>query len=184
VGAVNRRNAILCVFVTLVLGGCGSSGSSGPSATTWVTSVCNAVVPFQHDLQTRGQALQTSTAKNVTQVKQQLQSFMTALVADANAVVSRLSVAGTPSVADGKTLSSGLVMAFTTLRNAFVKAQGQVSALPTSSAAAFQSAAQGVLATIRSSVTGLGPSLSGLKSPALDKAAKATPACASITAGS
>lgn len=181
---MNRRNAILTVVVTVVLAGCGgSSGSSGPSASTWVASVCNAVVPFQRDLQTRGGALQSSTAKNVTQVKQALQSFMTALVADANAAVSHLSAAGTPNVTDGKTISTALVNAFTTLRDAFVKAQGQVNALPTSSATAFQSAAQGVLVTIRSSVSGLGPSLSGLKSPALDKAAKATPACSSITSG-
>jgi hypothetical protein len=171
---------VVALLAGAVLAGCGSSGSSGVSPNAWIKSVCTAVVPFQKDVSARGTALNFAGSTNVADVKQKLQSFMTAIVADSSHAVTQLQSAGTPNVPNGKTIATTLVNTFAQIKTAFTKAQSQVNGLPTNSPAAFQVGAQNVVLGIRSSFNGLGSSLSSLKSPELDKAAKATPACAGL----
>jgi hypothetical protein len=96
--------------------------------------------------------------------------------------VTKLKAAGTPDVKNGKQVQTAIVGAFTQLKSALQTAAGQAGNLPTSSPTAFQSAAQKLGSTVQSSMSGIGSSLSNLKSPDLEAAAKKEPACTSLGA--
>jgi hypothetical protein len=140
------------------------------------------VSPFEKDIQSRSSALNVSSLTSPAQGKQALQGFMSAAVTDSDQAISALQAAGSPNVNNGKAISSGIVSAFTQLKAALVQAQTQTNALPTDSAQAFKTAATALGATITSSLSGIGGSLSGLKSAELEKAAKNAPACKAIGA--
>jgi hypothetical protein len=166
-----------------LLAGCGgSSGSSGVSPKSYVTSVCSAVGPFEKDLLARSNALNVASLKSPAEGKQALQGFMSAVVTDTDRAISQLKAAGTPNVKNGGAISAAIVSAFNQLKGALVQVQAQTNALPTSSAAAFKAAANSLGASVRTSLSSIGAGLNGLKSPALEKAAKNTPACQKLGA--
>ncbi len=174
---------LLALVISGVLAGCGGSGSSGVSAATYVKSICSAVGPFEKDVATRSSSLNLSALSNASQGKKALQDFLTAIVADADKARSKLQAAGTPKVANGKKIASTLVDSFTRLKGALQQAQSQAGSLPTSSPAAFKSAAQALGTRVQSSMTAISGSLSGLKSPELERAAAKDPTCKSLASG-
>jgi hypothetical protein len=178
--------AILVALATMaILAGCGgSSGGSGVSAATYVKSICGAVGPFEKDVAARSSALSNlSSLSNASQGKKALQGFLTALVSDTDQAVSKLKAAGTPNVKNGKQIAASLVKAFGQLKAAMQKAQSSAGSLPTSSADAFKSAAQGLGTSVQTSMSSIGSSLSTLKSPELEKAAAKDPTCKSLSSG-
>jgi hypothetical protein len=68
------------------------------------------------------------------------------------------------------------------LDRALKSAAGRAGSLPTSSDRAFKTAATTLVATVRSSLQTIGPSLSGLKASELRAAAKHAPACVKLDA--
>jgi uncharacterized protein YdbL (DUF1318 family) len=185
---IAKRISAACValLIVAVCAGCGSSSSSsGKSAQAWVKSVCSAVVPFSNDVQTRAKALTSTNAKSLGEVKQKLEGFVAAASADATRTASRIQAAGSPNVTNGAHDASTLVNAFNQLASALSRADAQAKALPTNNPTAFQAGAQKVAASIQSSLTSISPSFKSLKdNPTLDKAARSTPACASLVSGS
>lgn len=145
-------------------------------------SICQAIGPFEKDVQARSSALNLSAIKNASQGKQALRTFLGAVVSDTDTAVSKLKAAGTPKVSNGKQISGAVVNAFAQLKRALASAANQANSLPTSSPAAFKSAANALGTSVRSSMTNIGSGLSGLKSPALENAAKKEPACQSLGA--
>jgi Flp pilus assembly pilin Flp len=172
---------MLALSATLVACG-GSSGSSGTSPATYVKSICQAVGPFEKDVQARSSALNLSTAKSAAEGKQALQGFLTAVAADTDQAVSKLKSAGSPNVNNGKAISAAIVAAFTQLKTALTQAATQAGSLPTTSPAAFRTAAQALGTSVQSSMTSIGSSLNGLKSTELEKAAKKEAACQNLGA--
>ena len=180
------RMAASTLFLATALAACGgSSGSSGSaSPDAWVKSICQAVVPFKTDITNRESALAASAgATDIPSIKAKLQTFISAVAADGNAVLGKVKAAGTPNVSNGKQIENALVNAISRMVDALNKANSQVSNLPTNSPTAFATGAQSIGTAIQGSVSGLGASLQGLKTGALDQAAKSTPECASLTAG-
>ncbi len=179
-----RSRKISAVFSVLAASaafvGCGGSSSSGKSPEAYVKAVCQAIGPFQKDVQAKSSALDVSNLTSPAAGKTALEGFMSAVVADTEQAVNKLKAAGTPNISNGKTISTAIVSAFNQLKTALQQAQSQTSSLPTNSAAAFKAAAQTLGASIRTSVGAIGASLSGLKSPALEKAAKSVPECQSL----
>jgi hypothetical protein len=161
----------------LALSACGGSSSSGVSPAAYVKSICQAVGPFEKDVQARSSALDLSTIKNPAQGKQALQGFLSAVVTDTGTAVNKLKAAGAPDVSNGKQISAAIINAFTQLGRALGQASSSASNLPTSSASAFKTAANSLGANVRTSMTSIGAGLNGLKSPALETAAKKEPAC-------
>lgn len=160
----------------------GSSGSSGASPAAYVQSVCTAVGPFEKDVLTRSSALNLSTITNVVQGKKSLQDFLSAITADTGKAVNELKAAGSPNVSNGKAISNAIVSTFTQLDTGLAQAATQAGSLPTNSPQAFRTAAQALGASIRTSMSGIGSGLQGLKSPELEKAAKSSAACKAIGA--
>lgn len=159
-----------------------SSGSSGASPAAYVQSVCTAVGPFEKDVLTRSSALNLSTITNVVQGKKSLQGFLSAISADTSKAVNELKAAGSPNVSNGKAISAAIVGTFTQLDTGLAQAATQAGTLPTSSPQAFRTAAQALGTSIRTSMSGIGAGLQGLKSPELEKAAKSSAACKAIGA--
>ena len=176
-----RSTSAAAIATAVVLAACGgSSSTSGVSPSAYVKSVCSAVGAFRKDIQDKSSALSATSLTNPHQGKAALQAFVSASVSGADDAVSKLKDAGSPNVANGKSISSSIVGAFTQLSSAFTQTESSVNALSTSSAAAFKSGAQSVYVKLRASLSGLLTGLSGLNSPALQQAAKKEPACQTL----
>jgi hypothetical protein len=180
-----RKASTFVAVLTLIalLAGCGgSSGGGKVSAASYVKSICNAVAPFEKDVTQRSNALDLSNLTNAGQGKQALQGFLSAIVADTDKAVSSLKAAGTPNVSNGSQISQALVKAFGALKTTLQQAASRANSLPTTSAAAFKTAAQSLGASVQSSMSSIGSSLNGLKSAELEQAATKEPACKSLGA--
>ncbi len=165
--------------VVATVAGCGSSSPTHVSAGTYISAVCSAITPLEKDVVNRSSALNNSTATNAAQAKKTLQSFLTAVAADSDHALSRIQAAGTPDIANGKTVAATVVKAFTQVRDALHSALTKAGALPTSSPAAFKAAAQGLGTGVGSSLNSI--DRSGLSNPDLEKAAANQAACKSLT---
>jgi hypothetical protein len=180
-----KASAIVCVLVlSAALTACGSSSSSssGVSAAAYVKSICEAVGPFEKDVQSKSNALDLAGIKSAADGKTALQGFLTSVAADTDQAVNKLKAAGQPNVANGKAISNAIVDAFTKLKSGLSQAATQAGSLPTDSPAAFKTAAQALGTSVRTSMGSIGSSLTGLKSADLEKAAKSEPACTSLGA--
>jgi hypothetical protein len=174
---------LVAVAVAASLAACGGgSSNSGVSPGAYAKSICNAIGPFEKDVASRSSALNLSSITSASQGKKALQDFLAAIVADTDKAVSKLKSAGSPSVNNGKKISSAIVSAFSQVKTALTQAQSQANSLPTTDPTAFKNAAQGLGNGIRTSMSHIGASLSNLKSPELENAAKKEPACSSLSA--
>jgi hypothetical protein len=180
-----RKSAALIgvLVTTAAVSGCGS-GSSKVSAAAYVRSVCNAVGPFERQVAARSNALDPQSIKSPDQGKVALKSFLSAIATDTDTALSRLRAAGTPNVAGGTKIESTIVAAFAQLDKAMKSAATSADDLPTASPSAFQAAATTLGTTVRSSMNGIGSSLSALRSSTLEKAALKEPACSSLSKSS
>ena len=179
----NTAGLLGLLFISITLASCGSSSSSssGVSSATYVRSICQAIVPFKQTVQSRSSALRNlNGAKSPAQGKQLLQGFLTAVASDSDKAVTKLKAAGTPDVHNGKQVSQAIVSAFTEVNAALSKAASAAGSLPTRSPQAFRSAAVQLGSSVQSSMSGIGNSLGGLKSPDLENAANKEPACQSL----
>jgi hypothetical protein len=168
------------VAVAASLAACGGGGSSGVSAGDYVKSICNAIGPFEKDVASRSSALNLSNITSATQGKKALQDFLAAIVDDTQKAVDKLKSAGTPNVNNGKKISNAIVSAFSQVKGALTQAKAQAASLPTTDPAAFKNAAQSLGTGIRTSMSNIGASLTNLKSPELESAAKKEQACSSL----
>jgi hypothetical protein len=185
---LRRRTAAACsalVVAGAALTGCGGSSSSSSSSVSpavYVKAICSAVGPFEKDVQARSSALDLSTIKSAQEGKTALQGFLKAIAADSQTAVNRLKAAGDPDVDKGKQIQAAIVSAFTKLNSAMQQAAKSADQLPTNSPDAFRNAANALGTTVRNSMGGIGSSLNGLKSQALEQAAAKEPSCQSIGA--
>jgi len=180
---LGKSSAAACALAIAVgLAACGGSSSSGASPAEYVKSICQAIGPFEKTVQQRSKQLNLANIKSPADGKKALQDFLNQVAADTDKAVTKLKAAGTPSVDNGKKVSVAIVGAFTQLKAALQKAATQAGNLPTTSATAFKSAAQSLGRAVQSSMSGIGASLSNLKSPDLEAAAKKEPACMNLGA--
>lgn len=180
---LGRKTSTICgvLAVSVALTACGGSSNVTPSA--YVKSICQAVGPFEKDVQSRSSSLNLTSIKSPAQGKQALQSFLSSVAADTDQAVSKLKSAGTPDVSNGTRINNAIVGAFTQLRGALGQAVTSAKSLPTSSAEAFKNGAITLGTNVRTSMSSIGSSLSGLKSPALESAAKKQSACQNLGSG-
>jgi hypothetical protein len=174
--------ALAVLTLTLSLAACGGSSSSGVSAGSYVKAICQAIGPFEKDVQSRSSALDLSKISSPAAGKKALQDFLSAIVADTDKAVTQLKAAGSPDVNNGTKISGAIVGAFTQVKTALSQAKNQAGNLPTTSPTAFKTAAQSIGTGIRTSMSSIGNSLSGLKSTELENAAKKEAACTSLGA--
>jgi hypothetical protein len=151
------------------------------SAASYVKSVCTSVRAWATDIGARSNALNVATIKSAAEGKTAIEGFFDAAVKDTNTALSQLKAAGTPTVTNGKQISTALVSSFGQIESALSTGKTQAASLPTSSPTAFKTAGQSLANSVRSSLSNIGSSLNGLKSPELQAAAKKEPACSSVS---
>jgi hypothetical protein len=177
---MHRSKLIAAAGIAAVVAGCGSNGQSEVTPAAYVKSICAAVAPFESDVQMRSNALSATKLTDPIQGKQVLKDFLGAVSRDSDTVLSRLKQAGAPRVRNGKAIAAAVVKAFAQLKRALQQAFSQAGVLPTSSAAAFRTGAQALGSAVSASMQNIGVGLSGLRDPALVKAAAKEPACQSL----
>jgi hypothetical protein len=173
---------ISVIAIATVLAGCGDRHASVVSAEKYMTSVCGAIGPWVRDINMRSGALGPTVVSDPAQRKKVAQQFLRAVVIDTDQVLSRLKAAGTPGVKGGKGAAGGLIDVFTQLRKAFAQATSQAASLPTGSAREYNTAAQQLRGSIRSSTASIRAGLDVLRNPDLQKAAAKQRACQSAGA--
>jgi hypothetical protein len=180
---VNRIAAVICAFVVLVVAGCGgsSSASSGPSASSYVKTVCTAVKGWVSDIETGSGKLNSATITSAAEGKTAIENFFGDAINDTSQVVTKLKAAGAPNVSSGSKISTMLISTFTQIQATLNKGRTQAQALPTNDPAKFKSAGDSLASTVQSSLTQIGNALGNLKSPELEKAAAKEPACTSLS---
>jgi hypothetical protein len=172
---------IAALVLTIALAGCNKKSTVSPAA--YVKSVCTAVGPFERDVATRSSALDVAHITKPQQGKVALQGFLSAAASDAGSAVSKIKSAGTPNVSNGKNIASGISGAFGQLQGVLQGAASQAGTLPTDSPGKFRTAAQALGTRVRSSLSSIGASLTGLRNPDLEKAARKEPSCQSLGGG-
>lgn len=169
------RCVLALIIVVSLCAGCGSSDSSKVTTASYVSSVCSAIAPLERDVVARSSQLKSTTARNATEAKRNLQGFLKAVEQDADRALARIKAAGTPNISGGKTVSATIVNTFTQLRDALSTAVKRAATLPTDSPATFQTSAQALLASVGSALNKIGSS--GLNNPEVEKEAARQPAC-------
>ena len=177
--------ALVVLAAAAPIAACGSSkssaSSSGVTAGQYVKAICTAVGPFEKDVASRSNALNSAKLTSASPGKKAVQDFLSAVSTDTNTALSKLQAAGTPNVDNGKTISTTIVSAFKQLKSAIGTALTQANSLSTSSPQAFQKGANALGGTVRSSLSGISTSLGKLKSPDLEKAASKEPSCTALS---
>ena len=173
------RRTVIALGVTIALAGCG--GSSGVSPSAYVKSICTALGNWKQQVQSAGQALQASgiATASPTNAKAQYVKFVSALLSATRGTAASLKAAGTPAVKDGPAIAGGLSGGFGRGAQGLSSALARASALPTTSSSAFQSAAGGVTAEIRSALSSIA-SITPRSSPQLRTAALKEPSCRAL----
>jgi hypothetical protein len=172
---------ILVLLATAGLAGCGSS-SSTVSPAAYMKSVCTAVVQFRNELKSRTSAVESieRSASPKTR-KTTLVTFLASAASVSGTAVRELKAAGAPGVKNGTQVQSTIIGTFVHLQSAISSAANRAKALPTTSLSAFQRSGSPLVSTFEASVQDLGTSVSSLKSPALDQAARKVSACKAIS---
>ncbi len=167
----------------LALAACGSSNSHPGvvSADTYMQSVCSALGPWEIDLRARSAALQPAPSATAPERKHAVQVFLSAVIGDTGAALTRLRQARTPNIPGGRNVAGGLVTAFTQLQATYQRAARQSRTLPTRSVSQLQAAILGIATTVDSSLSTIGTRLQALQTPALKQAAAKAPACRKIS---
>lgn len=175
---------IAAAVLVLSLAGCGSSSSSAKvSPAAYVKSVCTAAGNWFGSAQTAGRRLQTTVhqSKSLANVKGAYIDFVDELLHATQRAEKQLKSAGTPSVTNGKNISSEVISAFNNARSGLKHAASQVRKTPTSSATAFEGAAGGVQRTVQRALQSMA-SLAPQKNPQLRAAALNEPSCRRLRA--
>jgi hypothetical protein len=180
-----RRLAGALVVCALVVAGCGgSSSSSGVSAAAYVKSVCTATTSWKDAIQVAGTQLQAGVSdKSLAKTKAAYVAFVGSLVSSTGSAADQLASAGDPSVANGATISSKLVLIFKQAKQRLAQAESDAGAIPTSSSTAFQTASNKVEADVRTALAGMS-SAGPEKSPQLKAAAAKDATCKSLASSS
>lgn len=172
--------AVSALALSATLAACGGSSSSGTGASSYMKQVCQGVVKFETSIRARSAALTPKSYPTLASRREALQGFLNGAVSDADQALSTIKGAGTPDVKNGKHVSSALTTAFTQVRGTLSQAASQAQSLPTNNPQAFKTAADSLGTSVRSSMTSIGSSLSGLNSPELETAAKSQASCAQL----
>ncbi len=181
-----RTSAIGGVLAASVaLSACGGSSSSSSVVTpaAYMKTVCQTVISFRQQLQASSNALHAVTDTALPARKQALQTFLTSFSSSAKSAASKIEGAGSPNVSNGKQVSSALDTVFTRLQSSLNQDAATAKSLSTQDPTAFKNVTAALGHTMQTQGSAVSGGLTGLKSPALESAAKKEPACQRLRSG-
>jgi hypothetical protein len=176
--------ALAALLIAVLAAGCGgSSAKSGQvssahvSATAYVTSLCQAVAPFEKAIASGAKALDSVGSESAGADKAALATYFGTLASDSSAAASRLNGAGVPAVTGGSAFATAIRTTFTRVSAALSRSRTLAGNLPTSSAAAFETGADKLAGAVKTSLGQLGSGISTQHNQALNQAAAKVSAC-------
>lgn len=174
-----RKVSALVAVVAVGVAGCG--GSSNVSPTTYVKSICTALGGWKSQVQSAGRTLQSSgrATASPASAKAQYVRFVSSLVDATRQTTTSLKRAGTPGVAGGEQIASGLSGSFQRGGQGLATALSHARAIPTTSTAGFESAATAVTGEIRSALQNIA-GITPRSNAQLRAAAGKEPACRAL----
>jgi hypothetical protein len=174
-----RRIGAALAGAVIALAGCGGSSTVAPAK--YVRSICIALGSWKQQIQGAGRTLQSSgiATASPASAKAQYVRFVSTMLAATRTTAASLKAAGTPAVKDGATIAGGLSGGFERGAQGLSSALTRASAIPTTSTAAFQSAATSVTGELRSALTSIA-SITPRSSPQLRSAALREPSCQAL----
>lgn len=179
-GVALRGPLVAVLVLGLLLSGCGGAripSTNRVTPTAYVTALCEAVGPFERDVAARSGSLTSTSSLTPAAGRSELVSYLGALSRDSRQAVARLGAAGVPAVSGGNGFAATILSTFRRLELTLGRSEKLAAALPTTSQAAFRSAAVTLATAVRDSLGRLGVGLSTKGNRVLDAAAAKVPAC-------
>lgn len=184
------RSAVVAVACSVALVvAVGTSAVALPAKTVtpkkWVHSVCMSMGDWKSQIQ-QGQSLLNSvqSATDVTQVKDQVLSYLQSTVSATDQLLTSIGKAGTPSVKNGRKVARDFKAGFSQIRDVFVGARDTTQGLDTSDPTQFANSLTSVGTAIDNGANGIKSTFDAIDTKyhpaAIDKAANTDSACASI----
>jgi hypothetical protein len=176
----------LAFALALMAGGCGGGGSSEAEGTPprqWVTSVCGALDTWQTSLQDRAQGLprEVLQASSPTDAKRRISDFLDEVIAETDAMISRVGKAGQPAVDEGRRIASDVHTRLLKVKAAFVQAREKVLKVPTDDPFAFQRQLTQIGQDLLAQGQSLGDILGRADAKPIQDALQANEQCAAFT---
>lgn len=174
---MRRAGAVLAVAIALA--GCGGSSAVAPAA--YVKSICTALGSWKQQIQSAGQALRASgiATGSPANAKAQYVKFVSTLLRATQSTAGSLKAAGAPAVKGGPDIAGGLSGGFERGAQGLSRALAHASSIPTTSVAAFQSAATEVTTELRTALSTIA-SITPRSNPQLREAALREPSCQAL----
>jgi hypothetical protein len=175
------------VLLALFAGSTAPASSDAIPAKQWAANFCDSVASWISLIQTRtavyDKAIGAWKANGHGKIKK-IRSVLIVYVNDTtkltDTMISKVKAAGPPAVPNGAKTQAQVNSGLAQVGAVFHTALTQAKALPTSNAIRFAQKAQALAATISTGVQAIGPTFTAIgktASPALTRAARATPAC-------
>ncbi len=142
--------------------------------------MCNALVTLKNNELNQNRTLSSADPSDLTDLKQKLETIMSADAVYAARAAAKVRAAGNPAVRNGKQDEAVVMHVANEIAAALNNAATQAKALPTTDRRSFQAKTEALVATLRTSVTGISVLHRLPDNPQLDAAGKSTSACAGV----
>ena len=173
---MRRALVPLAVAVLVLTTGCGATGRPPK---TWVADVCSALSPWRDQITTlnsqAGTAMQS--AKDPVQTRTNLVALMSGAGKASETARAKVAKAGIPAVKDGQAVADRFVAALAAVRDAYLRAQHAIEALPMSNAKVFYDGVESAITTLNKDYTAAGLDTAKLSSAELREDFDKVPAC-------
>lgn len=191
-----RMTAVLAIVA--LASACGGDGSSTPSsdgtetsggiepagsssAEEYATGVCTAINDWIASLTTQASSLSDVPTDPVAGQDVML-TFLDAVIADTDALVSKIEALGAPDVADGEAANAALLTTLEQVRDLYQTLRDGVAGLDTSDPTAFATALTGLSTALSTGSSDIGSALDEFQTGDLATVFQGTPACAELAA--
>jgi hypothetical protein len=188
---VPGRRLVLVALATACLASSGCGGGSTTKSTvgaaSWMVTFCGAVVDWRKELAVNAATFQSSLTEihDAGKARDTIADGLGKIVASTDTLIEKVDGAGTPKVKDGPRIAAAVHDGLTKFRGFWADAEAKARKLPTDDIAAFRTQAAQLGRTINTAEQALVAAFEPLRkfnTPALERAAKKTPACQQLGA--
>lgn len=186
-----RAGRLLVAALLVLLAGCGGEEEDevprGVAPRAWAQQVCTALASWQEEIAAVSGPLPEPRTTDLAAARTALIGFLDQVTARTDALLERVSTAGTPAVEDGDKLTRDLERAIRELREEFARSRERAASLPADHPRAFREGTARIGADLRNARQRLRNRLDQVEedydSPELTEALEKERACARVYAG-
>ena len=187
----HRKWRLVLGAVLALSAGCGGEEEdevpTGVAPRAWAQQVCTALASWQEEIAAVSGSLPEPRTTDLAAARTALIAFLDQVTARTDALLERVSTAGTPAVEDGDELTRDFERAVRELREGFAGSRERAASLPADDPRAFQEGTARVGADLRNARQRFRNRLDQVEedydSPELTEAVDKEPACVRVFAG-